>query len=89
MLALECMALGKPVLGRIDPFFVQDWTDIPVIDTNPGNLHKNLVRLISDPVLRLEIGENGRKYVEKNHDSMVIAQKLIDIYKAYALLRRT
>jgi glycosyltransferase involved in cell wall biosynthesis len=86
MLALECMALGKPVLGRIDPLFVQDWTDIPIMDTNPENLHNNLMQLITHPEMRREIGERGRKYVEKNHDSIAVAKKLIDIYERYGKL---
>jgi hypothetical protein len=36
----------------------------------------------------LEVGKNGRKYVEKNHDSIVIAQKLVDVYKTYHSLRK-
>jgi hypothetical protein len=80
--AVECMALGKPVLCRIDEHFEKCYLDLPIINTNPENLYDNLRRLIEDPDLREEIGERSRRYVENTHDSKFIARRLADLYRS-------
>jgi glycosyltransferase involved in cell wall biosynthesis len=82
ILAMECMALGKPVLCRIDDEFIKYYNDIPLVNTNPDNIYENLKLLIENPDLRKSLGEKGRKYVEEVHDSKKIARQLIDIYNA-------
>ena len=81
-LAMECMALGKPVLCRIDEKFIKDYQDIPLLNTDPDNIYENLKLLIEDPDLRKSLGEKGRKYVEEIHDSKKIAKQLIELYKS-------
>lgn len=80
-LAMECMALGKPVLCRIDKKFIKDYHDIPLVNTDPDNIYENLELLIENPDLRKSLGEKGRKYVEEVHDSKKIAKQLIELYK--------
>src|SRR5659263_588252 len=81
-LAMEGMALGKPVLCRIDEEFVKDYQDIPLVRTDPDNIYKNLKLLIENPDMRKSLGEKGRKYVEDVHDSKKIAEQLIKLYKS-------
>jgi hypothetical protein len=73
--AVECMALGKPVLTFIRP----DWeraylrtfpwvTQLPVISTSKHSIYANLKRLIEDSKLREEAGVSARHFAEQNLD---------------------
>lgn len=81
ILAIESMALGKPVLCYIHPTFKGKYKNLPIINTSKEQVYNNLVGLIKNPKLRHELGINGRKYVEENHDSLKIAKQLIKLYK--------
>lgn len=80
--AIECMALGKPVLCRIDNEFIKYYPDVPIMITDPDNLYDNLNKLIEDTALREELGRKGRNFVEMVHDSHKIAVQLLDLYKS-------
>lgn len=80
ILAIECMALGKPVIDRVRDFTL--YGDLPIVDANPESLYEKLKMLIENPKLRFELGKRGRKYVEENHDAVMIARKLLGIYRA-------
>ena len=82
LVAMECMALGKPVLGRIDRHFAGMYKDLPIVNTDPDSIYENLKALATNPAMRAELGKKGRAYVEANHDAKVIAQQLIDIYRS-------
>lgn len=82
LVAMECMALGKPVLGRIDEHFADCYKDLPIMNTPPEKLYDNLKTLILNPAIRIDLGKKGRAYVEANHDARVIARQLLDLYKA-------
>jgi len=81
ILAMEAMSLGKPVLCRIDPTFTKYYKNLPIVNTSPNQIYANLKRLIEHPLLRKRLGEEGRKYIEKNHDFRKIAKQLIKIYE--------
>ncbi len=78
---IESMALGKPVLCRIDEKFIKYYPGLPILRTDPDNICENLKLLIENPDLRKDIGEKGRKYVEDIHDSKKIAGQLLELYK--------
>jgi glycosyltransferase involved in cell wall biosynthesis len=78
--AMECMALGKPVLCRIDEKLVSCYKDLPIVNTPPEKIQDNLMMLMASPDLRKELGRRGREYVEKNHDADVIARQLLTVY---------
>lgn len=69
--AIEAMAVGRPVITYLRPdiakFHQYYAKDIPAISANPDNLEEELARLIKNPKLRLELGRQGRQYVEKFH----------------------
>ncbi len=79
--SMEGMALGKPVLCRIDEKFLKYYPGLPILSTDPDNLYEHLKLLIQNPDLRKELGERGRKYVEEIHDTKKIAKQLIELYK--------
>lgn len=82
MAACEAMAFGKPVLCYLLPelFELGLPLDCPIINTDPGNLKENLVRLLSNPELRFQTGIKSRNFVEEHHDSDKIAAQLVDIF---------
>ena len=79
---IEGMSSGLPVLANLDN---EAYTTIfrrysflnecPILSTTPETLKDNLRLLITHPELRKELGELGRKYVEKYH-SYEMAQYL-------------
>lgn len=81
-LAVECMALGKPVLAYIregDLIFIpaQMKTDLPVINVTPDTIEQGLRRVLEMPRERLfEIAKSSRTYVEKWHDPVSIAYRI-------------
>lgn len=77
MFALESMAAGCVVLGGNIPEFADFPKELPIIHTDPDNIYQNLKLLLKNPELRRELGEKGRKYVEKYHDSLKIADDFI------------
>lgn len=81
ILSLECMAIGKVVLDRIDPKLAHHYPDLPVLDTTPDNLKNNLKKALGDAWLREDLGKRGRAYVERYHDALKIAQQSIDLYQ--------
>lgn len=84
-LAVESMAMGKPVICWVtDYLFEKYFHDCPIVRANTKNIENQLEKLIKDSDLRQKLGEDGRVYVEKHHDSLKIAQELIDIYENIA-----
>lgn len=80
--AIECMALGKPVLCRVDEHFVKCYPNLPIVNTDPDNIYQNLKLLIEDPGLRAKLGLQGRRFVEEVHDARKIAQQLAELYQS-------
>jgi glycosyltransferase involved in cell wall biosynthesis len=80
--AVEAMCAGKPTLTYIRDDLVKEYPqDLPLVNTNPDTIYENLKILIVDSRLRNEIGKASREYVEKYHDTRVVVDGLIDIYK--------
>ncbi|WP_412969546.1 glycosyltransferase family 4 protein [Fredinandcohnia sp. 179-A 10B2 NHS] len=81
-LSLEGMALGKPVICYIrEDLLVTYPKNLPIISANPDTIYEQLKILIVDSVKRNEIGKKSRDYVEKYHDSILIAEQLKAIYE--------
>jgi len=83
--ALECMALGKPVLTFLHEEAVRRTeaafgVDVPLVPTTKETLADDLHALIERPGRRDEIGQRSRAYVERVHDANAIADRLIAIY---------
>ncbi len=79
--AVEAMALGKPVICYISPYMADRYpVELPIVSATRESLPEILARLITDPALRRRLGEQGRAYVEKYHDSRPLALQLMSIY---------
>ena len=82
--AVECMALGKPVLA----YFDENWRrqvpyakDAPIFNTTKQNIYENLKKLLDNSDLRREIGRKSREYAENVHNDEKVARDLLEIYK--------
>ena len=79
MFALEAMAAGCAVLGGNIPEVASYPKELPILHTNPDNIYQNLKMLLENPDLRRELGEKGKKYVEKYHDHRKIADDILKL----------
>lgn len=77
-LAIETMALGRPVICWIDPSLSQYIPDLPVISANPETIYDTLKNLLDNPDTLIKKGFTSRKYVEKHHNYLNICQDLIN-----------
>jgi glycosyltransferase involved in cell wall biosynthesis len=85
--ALEAMALGKPVIARLDEETVEASAAgygirVPIVSASKDDLVEKLRPLVEQPPLRRETGAASRAYVEQVHDIEVIADRLLSIYAA-------
>ena len=79
MFALESMAAGCAVLGGNIPELSGRPPGLPIIHTDTDNIYQNLKMLLENPELRRELGEKGRKYVEKYHDYRKITDNILKL----------
>jgi hypothetical protein len=84
MAAMEAMSYGKPTISYIMKEVFENGLplDCPIVNANPDTLEEKLIELITNPILRHEIGKKSRAYVEKYHDVEKISKKLLEIYKS-------
>jgi glycosyltransferase involved in cell wall biosynthesis len=83
--AVEMMALGKPVIAYLRSSdiqaFVPFYKDIPIVNADPQTLEESLIMLIENYHLRNKIAKQSRKFVQKYHHPLKIAQKTKKIYE--------
>jgi len=85
LFAIECMALGKPVvtflhdeaLARSEQAFE---TRVPIVNATKETLRQRLEPLVADAAERRRIGEASRAYVEQVHDLEQVADRLLALY---------
>jgi glycosyltransferase involved in cell wall biosynthesis len=51
---------------------------------DPGELRQSINFLLANPSLKIKLGENGRKRVEKQFAAETMALKTLEIYKQIA-----
>jgi len=85
LFAIECMALGKPVVTFLHDEAVQHTEEalgvtVPVVSATAETLRECLRPLVADAAERARIGAASRAYVERVHDVERIADRLLDVY---------
>ena len=81
VLALEAMALGKPVLSELRrDLLAPSAQDAPVVPVTAATLEGELEALVNDPDRRHQLGEAGRAFVQRVHDAAVVADLLEQVY---------
>ena len=85
-LAIEAMALEKPVLCYLRPELLKlypYWSDCPIINVNTDTLKREIRKLIlMKPNARNNIGLGSRKYVDKYHSREFVSNRLDNIINA-------
>ncbi len=82
MVSAEAMAFARPTMAWIRPDFEPRLKDGPVVRTSIETLASDLEALLTDAPRRRELGERSRAYVEREHDAVVVAHRLADIYRS-------
>jgi glycosyltransferase involved in cell wall biosynthesis len=85
LFAIECMALGKPVVAFLHEEAVRRTekafgAEVPIVSATAGTLRERLRPLVADAGERRRIGAASRAYVERVHDVEQIADRLLDVY---------
>ena len=85
ILAIEAMALGKPVLAFLHDEAVRRTEEafglaVPLVSVTKETLRERLASLAQDPDARACIGAASRTYAEHVHDADLVADRLIEIY---------
>jgi glycosyltransferase involved in cell wall biosynthesis len=79
LFSLEAMALGKPVLCRLDDRFRPyhpAWAECPIVSADPDTVEDELRKLVLDSERRRELGARGPGYVEKYHSLAAVGAAL-------------
>jgi hypothetical protein len=84
--AIECLALGKPVVAFLHEEAVARTEEaygvkVPVVSATAETLHMRLRPLVEDAALRHAVGKASRAYAEQLHDIDTIAGQLLEIYE--------
>lgn len=93
--AVEAMALAKPVVARLDaaalarvPQRMRD--ELPIVDADATTLAEVLRRLATERRSDLAgLGRRGREFAERWHDPMTVAGRVIGDYERALARRRT
>ena len=82
MVAVEAMALAKPVLCFVRDDFEARLDRCPIVRCDDATLADRLAELLGDGARRRELGLAGREYVEREHAAPVIARRLVALYQS-------
>jgi glycosyltransferase involved in cell wall biosynthesis len=85
MLAIECMALGKPVVGYLHEEAARRTADafgieVPIVRATKDDLRSRLEHLLASPEERSRLGEASRAYAERVHDLERVTDRLLALY---------
>ena len=83
--AIECMALGRPVVCYLNPRFAQhhpEWAEAPIVSASPDTILDELRRLVRDKALREELSARGPEYVRRHHSLQAVGERLDRVYRS-------
>jgi glycosyltransferase involved in cell wall biosynthesis len=85
LFAIECMALGKPVVTFLHEEAVRRTeeafgTEVPLVRTTKEDLRARLESLLASAEERRRIGAASRAYAERVHDLEHVADRLLALY---------
>jgi hypothetical protein len=83
--AIECMALGKPVVGYLHEEAARRTEEVfglpvPIVRTTKDDLRARLEPLVASAAERRRIGETSRAYAERVHDLEPMTDRLLALY---------
>lgn len=74
--SLETLSMGIPTCSCLLPDYESYIPDHPFINVNERNLREKLIELIEDENYRLQKGLEGRRWVERYHDSQKVVEEI-------------
>lgn len=80
----ECMACSRPVVAtRAEGFEILESSNAGFLveAENPVALADAIIKLLQEPDLRQQMGENGRKYVVENHSWERVAGRVAEVLR--------
>jgi hypothetical protein len=85
LLAIECMALGKPVVTFLHEEAKarterELGVEVPIVGVTKETLRERLAALVADAAERRRLGAASRAYVEQVHDLERVADRLLSLY---------
>jgi hypothetical protein len=85
LFAIECMALGKPVLSFLREDSLRRsreafGLEVPIVPVTAETLRDRLRPLVADAAERRRVGAASRVFAERVHDIECIADRLLDVY---------
>ena len=85
LFAIECMALGKPVVSFLHEEAVERTERelgerVPIVRATKEDLRARLEPLVASAAERRRIGAESRAYVERVHDLERVADRLLGLY---------
>src|SRR5262249_7423324 len=83
--AIECLALGKPVVTFLHEEAVRRTeeafgVDVPIVSATRDDLPARLQPLVASAAEGRRIGEESRAYAERVHDLEQVGDRLLDLY---------
>jgi hypothetical protein len=82
--AIECMALGRPVICYLNPRFAvhhPEWAEVPIVSATPDTIVDELRGLVRDRSLRERLGAQGPDYVRRHHSLEVVGAQMAALYE--------
>ena len=81
MVSVEAMALERPTLTYMRPEFEPRAHGAPVVRITVETLADELAAVLRDTPRRRALGQEGRAYVEREHEAHVIGKRLLALYQ--------
>ena len=86
MLAIESMALGKPVVVHLDEEAAAETEEafgleLPLVRAGENDLEKVLAGLVEARESLPDLGRRSREYVERVHSHTTVARRILEIYE--------
>jgi len=81
LLAIECMAMGKPVICWISDFMKDKYPDgLPIISANPDTIEEKIEWALENREVLPALGAQGRSYCENNLDMNKVVHQFVELY---------
>jgi len=88
MIALEAMACKKPLVVFDLPYarelIVNEYNGLLAEVYNTKDLSDKIGLLLSDEKLRFKLGQNGYKYIKREHNWNILSEKYLEVYQNVA-----
>jgi glycosyltransferase involved in cell wall biosynthesis len=86
MLAIESMALGKPVVVHLDEAAAAETEEafgleLPLVRARENNLETVLAGLVEARESLPDVGRRSREYVERVHSHTTVARRVLEVYE--------